>query len=133
MEKQDEANKSHSLPLIQTSFLAPIREDRSLGNGELHHHLRWELFDERLYTMFEAWTMPPGLYSGCWRDKDTNERVNDESVKFCIAIRKEDLDKMRMFIKDFVGPLFRQKVIYFEHEGKVEFIESNQEMIQQLP
>lgn len=119
--------------LIKTEILIPIREDISLGTGDLHNPYRWQLFKDRMYVDFDGYTQCPGKYEGAWKDPDTNSKIIDESLKFEIVIKKRDLDKMRSLIKDFVGSLFRQKVICFTAEGNTEFIESNRQMIKNLP
>lgn len=119
--------------LIKTCFQVPIREDKSLGNGELHHPERWRQLDIHLYSIFGAYTLAPGLYYGPWKDPDTNGRVNDFSRKYIVAIAKENIDKIKQFIRDFIGPMFRQKCIYFEFGGYVELINTNMEMINIYP
>ncbi len=99
----------------------PIREDANVGNGELHSHDKWEWLREELYARFGGWNIAPNLYPGGWIDPETGERIEDESRKHFVDFKREDLNKMRRFIKK-VAIVFKQKCIRFEHEGEVEYI-----------
>lgn len=107
--------------IIQTTFLVPIREDKKVGNGELHPEWRWEDIIEELYKKFGGWTMAPNLYPGGWVNPKSGNRIDDESRKYFVDIKRKDLNKMRAFIEDTAG-MFKQICVRFEYEGKVEYI-----------
>jgi hypothetical protein len=112
--------------LIETSFLIPLHEDKDIGNGKFHPSDRWNKFKMKLYESFNAWTLAPGAYEGCYKDPDTEEIVMDLSRKFIIAIPENDLNRL----KDFLiteGAEFKQKYIYFEAGGNVELLEVRHE------
>ncbi|MBI5886631.1 MAG: hypothetical protein HZB85_08655 [Deltaproteobacteria bacterium] len=119
--------------IIQVSYLIPITEDRFLGTGKKHHDLRWQLHKEKLYSEFGGYTISPGLYSGAYTDPNAKKEVTDESFEFRVAVSSKEIGKLRKFLKEFVGPLFRQKMIYTVVKGEVEFIESNLDMIKIMP
>lgn len=119
--------------IIQTSFLVPITEDESVGNGDLHPYTRWERLQSDLFVNFQGSTLAPGPYRGDYPDPDTGEKITDLSRKYYVAIEEKDLGKLRKFLKEVVGPLFRQKCIYFEARGEVEFIESDLRKLDMFP
>lgn len=108
--------------LIETSFLIPLHEDKDIGNGRLHPATRWMYFQRRLFNCFAGWTLAPGIYKGSYRDPKTGLEVTDLSRKYILAVPKNDLSKLRIFLKK-EGAIFRQKFIYFEVAGKVELLE----------
>lgn len=112
--------------IIQTTFLVPIREDKSIGNGELHPEQKWECLTEKLYLEFSGWTIAPNFYPGGWINPKTGERIEDESRKYFVDIKKKELSNMKMFIKE-IAVLFVQQYIRFEHEGEVEYISGEEE------
>lgn len=118
---------------IKTEILIPMREDKSFGTSELHSHFRWQLFKKKIFILFDGYTQCPGTYKGAWRDPDTKSKIDDDSLKFEVAVKENELEKMRDLIKNFVGPLFRQKVICLTVKGNIEFIESNRRMVEKLP
>ncbi|OGQ59632.1 MAG: hypothetical protein A3J24_05775 [Deltaproteobacteria bacterium RIFCSPLOWO2_02_FULL_53_8] len=119
--------------IIQVSYLIPITEDRFLGTGKKHPDLRWQLHKEKLYSDFGGYTVSPGLYRGAYTDPDVKEEVTDDSFEFRVAVPINEIGNLRKFLKEFVGPLFRQKMIYTVVKGEVEFIESNRDMIKIMP
>lgn len=118
---------------VQVSYLVPITEDRFLGDGEPHTRLRWQLHTDKLFEKFGGYTRVPGLFEGEYRDPDSGVRVADKSIEFRIAIPVKDAKKLRLFIKNFVAPLFRQKIIYVVIMGQVELINCNRKNIKELP
>ncbi|MDP1710719.1 MAG: hypothetical protein Q8L46_02160 [candidate division WWE3 bacterium] len=99
----------------------------------MHPHTRWEFFDIELWNTLGAYTKAPGLYDGAYTDPDTQEKVADQSRKYILAVERKDLTRARQFLKEVVGPLFRQKCIYFEVKGEVEYVFSNLKKIGLFP
>ncbi len=128
-------DKKQKKKRIQTSFLVPITEDESVGNGDLHPYTRWEQLQRDLFINinFEGYTLAPGFYKGAYPDPDTREKITDLSRKYYVAIEEKDLAKLRKFLREVVGPLFKQKCIYFEARGEVEFIESDLRRLDMFP
>ena len=106
---------------VECWFLIPIRSDTDVGDGKLHSSTTWEWLNEQLFTLFEACTMAPGVYSGFYRDPDTGARVDDESRKFIIAIRRSKLRQLRKLLRQACR-VFQQKCIYLSIAGEVELI-----------
>ena len=107
--------------IIEASFLVPIREDSDVGNGKLHPPERWNYFRDRLFEEFGAYTIAPGNYLGCYTDPDTQTLVSDQSRKYILALPENEVHKLRSFLRKEAA-IFRQKVLYIEIGGKVEFI-----------
>lgn len=118
---------------IQVDFLIPLREDVVVGNGSLHSDLRWKYFDREIYCKFGDMTKAPGLYDGIYTDPKSRMKVHDKSIMFFIVIEKRDSKKMIGFIKNFIGPLFRQRAVYCKIGYAVYFISSNLKRIDKLP
>lgn len=118
---------------VQVSYLVPITEDKFLGDGEPHTRLRWQLHTNKLFEKFDGYTTVPGLFEGEYRDPDNGSRVADKSIEFRVAIPVKNAKKLRLFIKNFVAPLFRQKIIYFVINGRVELINCNRNNIKEFP
>lgn len=113
-------------PMVQTTFLVPIREDKSIGDGELHPEGRWGELIEILYEEFGGWTIAPDFYPGGWKNPKTGERIEDESRKYFVDIKRKELGKMRSIIR-WIAQEFKQQCIRFEHEGEVEYISVQEE------
>lgn len=118
---------------VQISYLVPITEDKFLGDGEPHANLRWQLHADKLVEKFGGYTRASGLFEGEYKDPDNGSRVADNSIEFRVAIQAKDAKKLRVFIKNFVAPLFRQKIIYVVIMGQVELINCNRKNIKELP
>lgn len=113
--------------------MVPIKEDKSIGNGDLHPYDKWEILKKDLYVKFQGATLAPGFYEGAYSDPDTGKMVMDSSRKYIVALKKEELNKLKKYLRDVVGPMFRQKCIYFEVKGEVELIESNLNKLDLFP
>jgi hypothetical protein len=109
--------------VTECSFFVPIRRDANLSDGELQSTDAWDWLDDELFDRFSGGTIAPGLYSGFYRDPDTQERVSDESLKFIVAVAEDRLDEMRDLLTTACSK-FQQKCIYLSVGGTVEFIEA---------
>ena len=112
--------------LVEAAFLIPIREDRDVGNGRLHPHTRLQQLTRDLYRMFAGWSRAPGLVEGVYQDPDTGQPVADKSRRYVVALPQRELDRLRHYLQ-YVGTIFKQKVIYLSVAGKVEFVEARYE------
>jgi len=111
-------------PLLEASFLIPTVRDAQLSDGTPHDAESWEWLDDRLYDAFGGRTIGPGLYSGFYRDPDTQQRVADESRKFTVAISEDGLNLLRATLRNACIQ-FQQKMIYLSVGGLVEFVEAD--------
>jgi hypothetical protein len=110
-------------PLLECSFLIPIRRDEKLSDGEPHDPELWEWLDEELFARFDGGTVAPGQFAGFYRDPDTSQRVDDLSFKYTVAVPAGQLDELRSLLAVACFS-FEQKCIYLSIAGQVEFIES---------
>ena len=110
--------------LVETRFLVPIREDLSIGNGDIHVYAKWEQLQKDLFTLFGGYTVSPGLYNGEYIDEDTGKPVADESRQYIIAIEGGRISELIDYLRTSVTVDFKQKCIYFSKGNEVEFIES---------
>ena len=109
------------MKILEASFLIPVSEDRDVGNGMLHPSERWDQFRDRLIEEFGGYTIAPGYYLGCYTDPDTQTLVSDRSRKYILALPENEAPALRVFLRK-EAVIFRQKVVYLEIGGKVEFI-----------
>lgn len=110
--------------LVETKFLVPLREDASIGSGDLHVYHKWENLQRDLLTMFGGWTLSPGFYEGEYPDPDTGKAIHDKSKRYTLALEEDQIPKLIEYLKTEVAVNFRQKVIYFFNGKEVEFIKS---------
>ena len=87
----------------------------------MHPTETWEWLDNELFTRFGGGTMAPGMYQGFYRDPETNERVDDESYRFVVAVLENELERLRSLLQA-ACVIFAQKCIYLSIGGRVEFI-----------
>lgn len=106
--------------LLECSFLIPIRRDAHLSDGELHKQDLWDWLDGELFD-FGGATRSNELYDGWYPDPDTNQRVDDVSKKYFVAISKSRLPELRALLRVCCDE-FRQKCIYLSVAGQVEFV-----------
>jgi len=99
----------------------------------LHPYTRWKFFDAKLLSLFGFYTKAPNFYDGAYTDPYTKKPVPDKSKMYILAVERKDLPTLKKFIKGVVGPLFRQKCIYFEVKGNVELVYSDREKIVLFP
>jgi hypothetical protein len=107
-------------PLVECSFLIPLRGDKSLCDGGPHDLEAWEWFHNEYYVRFGGGTAAPGVYRGVWKNPQTGERIEDESYRFMIALPREQLDDLRGFLRELCQ-WFHQQCIYLSVAGYVEF------------
>lgn len=110
-------------PLLECTFLIPVRRDAKFSDGQAHDPAVWDWLDQRLFDLFEGGTLDRGLKAGFYRDPDTHERVEDESYKFTVALPRRDLSRLRSLLRR-ACVVFAQKCIYLSIAGHVEFIEA---------
>jgi hypothetical protein len=106
--------------LLECSFLIPIRRDRHLSDGGLHHKRAWKWLDIQLYQ-FGGATRANDLYEGWYVDPDTKEPASDLSKKYFVALARRDLSRLRALLREACS-VFQQKCIYLSVAGAVEFV-----------
>jgi hypothetical protein len=109
-------------PVLECTFLLPRNRDPNLADGQPHEPELWEWLKIELYDKFRGGTVAPGWHRGFYEDEDTQQRVDDESRKYTVAVAESRLDELRSFLSG-VCVLFAQKCIYLSVAGHVEFIE----------
>jgi len=112
-------------PFVECSFLIPVRRDANLSDGGEHEPRLWDWFEDELCDRFGGLTCAPGAYRGSYIDRDTRERVSDESVKFTVAMAESRVDELRDLLSG-ACLLFQQKCIYLSIAGRVEFVEPSE-------
>ena len=110
-------------PVLECSFLIPVRRDPHLSDGRLHDRVVWRWLRRELFVRFGGATLAPGRYSGFYTDPDTGEQVSDESRRYFVALPKERVRELRIFLKA-VCVEFYQKCIYLNVAGRVELVEA---------
>jgi hypothetical protein len=110
--------------LVECAFFIPLRRDANLSDGTLHPADAWEWLDTELFVRFGGGTMSPGEYRGFYRDPDTEERVDDASYRFLVAVTKKQVSELRLLLAT-ACLIFGQKCIYLSVGGKVEFVEAS--------
>jgi len=108
-------------PLLECSFLIPLKRDTNLSDGQPHAPERWEWLYDELFDRFRGVTFPPLTYLGVYEDPDTHSRVRDESKKYILAIEDSQLDELRQLLSA-ACVLFEQKCTYLSIAGRVEFV-----------
>jgi hypothetical protein len=111
-------------PLLECSFLIPVRRDANLSDGGEHERWLWTWLDAEMYRRFGGGTLAEGQYQGFYRDPDTSERVADRCQKYFVALPEVQIDDLRQFLQG-VCYLFQQKCIYLNVAGRVEFVKSS--------
>jgi hypothetical protein len=109
-------------PVVECSFLIPIRSDANLADGEPHDPAVWEWLEKELDARFDGWSVAPGEYAGSYTDPDTRERVSDKSIRYFVALPRKSLGRLRRLLAEACVQ-FQQKCIYLSAVGLVEFIE----------
>lgn len=102
--------------LIEIKFLVPIREDKTIGNGELHPHTRWEKLNKDLVE-FGGFYTGRDLYDG-----DSKEYGGDISRVYYASVPPSKSKEFETFLKKGVKLLFRQQCIYLVYTGKTKLI-----------
>ena len=51
-------------PVLECSFLIPVRRDPHLSDGRLHDRMVWRWLRSELFVRFGGATLAPGRYSG---------------------------------------------------------------------
>ena len=108
-------------PLVECSFLIPIRRDANLSDGSEHEAHLWDWFEDELRGQFGGFTCTPGKHRGSYIDPDTQQSVFDESVKFIVAVTADRVTELRRLLSA-ACLLFQQKCIYLSVAGHVEFV-----------
>lgn len=110
-------------PILECSFLVPIRRDANLSDGMPHPRKLWDWLNEQLFKRFGGRTVAPGQFQGSYRDPDTGDQVFDLSTKYIVAVPEAKLNELRILLSD-VCCFGEQKCIYLSVGGEVEFIEA---------
>jgi hypothetical protein len=108
-------------PLLECSFLIPIRRDRNLSDGAAHAPRAWHWLDDELFQ-FGGATRDLGLHEGWYVDPDTGKPVRDRSQKYVVAVPRRHLGRLRRMLREACR-VFAQKSIYLSVAGHVEFVE----------
>ena len=107
-------------PLLECSFLIPLRQDRDLSDGKPHPKKAWKWLEEQLYQ-FGGASMAGTTFEGWYIDRDTGRRVKDTSWKYYVALAEADVDGLRAMLRS-ACEVFTQKCIYLSVAGLVEFV-----------
>jgi hypothetical protein len=107
--------------LVECSFLIPIHRDNRLSDGQAHLPEAWDWLDDKLYELGGG-TRSTALYVGFYQDRDTKERVEDQSRRYEVAVPPKQLARLRALLRKACG-IFQQKCIYLSVAGYVEFVE----------
>jgi hypothetical protein len=110
-----------STPLLECSFLIPIRRDAETSDGDQHSPKAWDWLLEELEEHFGGWTLAPGTYEGAWKNAKTGRTVTDQSYRYEVAIPADRIDSLRLLLAEACA-FFQQQVIYLAFAGRVEFI-----------
>jgi len=108
-------------PILECSFLVPVRRDANLSDGKAHAAKLWAWLRNELFDRFRGGTRAPVRYSGFYADPDTGESVSDFSYKYIVAIPNSRIDELRKLLAAGCV-LFQQKCIYLSVAGRVEFV-----------
>ncbi len=108
-------------PLLECGFYIPIHRDKNLSDGELHSAEAWEWLEGRLHD-FGGATKATQLYAGWYVDQDTQQRVDDLSWRYEVALPRKQLRQLRSLLRE-ACVVFQQKCIYLSVAGLVEFVE----------
>src|SRR5690242_6325501 len=111
---------SPEMPLIECSFLIPIRRDRNLTHRRVHRVSAWSWLEKELFE-FGGASRSTALYEGWYVDPDTALPVRDRSRKYVIALPRKQLGRLRAVLREARG-VFQQKCIYLSVAGNVEFV-----------
>ena len=107
--------------LLECSFLIPICRDAEVSDGGEHEKWLWTWLDSELFGRFGGATQAPGLYRGFDVDPDTKQRVDDECLKFFVALDESRVDDLRQLLKGACF-MFQQKCVYLNVGGRVELV-----------
>lgn len=72
----------------------------------------FEEIQEFLIVEYGGYSIP-GEIKGAWKDPKTGETVHDRSVKFEVALKKEEVEGLKKFLVKMKKKL-KQEEIYFE-------------------
>lgn len=106
--------------LVECGFYIPIRRDKNLSDGKPHLNESWSWLDASLFD-FGGATRSQSLWLGFYQDPDTKERVEDESVRYEVAVPLRDVARLRSLLRKACD-VFQQKCIYLSVAGYVEFV-----------
>ena len=107
-------------PLLECSFLVPVRRDRNLSDGQPHGRKAWKWLETSLCE-FGGASRATGLYEGWYVDPDTKEPVTDQSRRYVVAVARAKLGRLRALLGE-ACEVFQQKCIYLSVAGQVEFV-----------
>jgi hypothetical protein len=108
-------------PLLECTFLIPVRRDRNEADGGRHGRKAWDWLENGLLE-FEGATRDSGLKKGWYIDQVTGGRVHDQSCCYTVALPRKRVDRLRALLGEACW-VFGQKCIYLSVAGRVEFVE----------
>jgi hypothetical protein len=111
--------------LVECGFYIPICRDKHQSDGQPHLPEAWEWLDDRLYD-FGGATRSAAVHVGFYVDRDTKERVHDQSCRYEVALPPSQVRKLRALLREACR-VFQQKCIYLSVAGYVEFVEGPQD------
>ncbi len=92
-------------PLLECSFLIPIRGDPDLSDGKAHPRKAWRWLDMELFQ-FGGGTRGKEPMEGWYLDADSGQPVRDVSKKFFVAMPRRHLDRLRAVLREACGCVF---------------------------
>jgi hypothetical protein len=107
-------------PLLECTFLIPLRGDKNLSDGKEHEPDAWEWLKKELFR-FRGGSRRNATVSGYYPDPDTGTEVWDESWEYFVAIPRWKIPRLRSLLVKACD-VFHQKVIYLSVAGRVEFV-----------
>ena len=72
-------------------------------------------------SRFGGFTMDPSRKRGQWTDPKTGRQVTDESYLYFVAVPENEVEDLKAYLTE-AHKLFKQKFLYVESGGTVEFI-----------
>ncbi len=109
--------------LLECSFLIPLRRDPNLSDGQPHEPSTWNWLHNALFR-FGGATRALELYEGWYEDRDTHERVTDQSRRYIVAVPRSKVTPLRSLLREACAQ-FAQKCIYLSVAGQVELVEGH--------
>ena len=105
----------------ECSFLIPLRRDKYLSNGRVHHPKLWRWLQDEMLRRLPGGTRAGHTYEGWYRDPDTDEVVFDKLRKYFVALPRKDVPVLRRLLAE-ACIAFKQKCIYLCVGGIAELV-----------
>ncbi len=110
--------------LLECAFLIPLVRD---SDRQPHEALAWKLLQDALfdlcggYTGAETMCRLASSVSGAYEEDGTSRRVEDQSLRYLVAVPKSRLAELRKLLRRAANT-FDQKSVYLSVAGYVEFV-----------